>query len=99
MAETGREGGLMNRPPRIVHCSDTTLRDGGQMPGAALDHGAKLRIAKVPAEACPDKRAASLPVATRPLHTSAWRAGSSSRCPEGNPAAVPFFFIFQHRVR
>ncbi|MCX7114095.1 MAG: hypothetical protein NTX45_29300 [Proteobacteria bacterium] len=71
----------MNRPPRIVHCSDTTLRDGGQMPGAAQDHGAKLRIA------------------TRPLHTSAWRAGSSSRCPEGNPAADPFFFIFQHRVR
>jgi len=80
VAETGREGGLMNRPSRIVHCSDTTLRDGGQMPDAALDHGAKLRIAT--------RRTAP-----------AWRAGSLSRCPEGNPAAVPFFFIFQHRVR
>lgn len=37
--------------PRIVQFSDTTLRDGEQMPGASLDPDAKVRIAKALAEA------------------------------------------------
>lgn len=36
---------------RTVHFSDTTLRDGEQMPGASLDPAAKLRIARALAEA------------------------------------------------
>jgi len=34
------------RPLRTVHFSDTTLRDGEQMPGAALSAAAKVQIAK-----------------------------------------------------
>lgn len=37
-------------PPRIVHFSDTTLRDGEQMPGASLHPAQKLRIAEALAE-------------------------------------------------
>jgi len=40
-------------PPklRLVHLSDTTLRDGEQMPGAALDPDSKLAIARLLGEA------------------------------------------------
>lgn len=37
-------------PPRVVHFSDTTLRDGEQMPGASLQPAQKLRIAEALAE-------------------------------------------------
>src|SRR5215471_8539081 len=32
---------------RLVHLSDTTLRDGEQMPGASLDPAAKVTIARL----------------------------------------------------
>jgi 2-isopropylmalate synthase len=38
-------------PGRLIHFSDTTLRDGEQMPGAALNPSEKLRIAHALAEA------------------------------------------------
>ncbi len=37
--------------PRLVYLSDTTLRDGEQMPGASLDPSAKVTIAKLLGEA------------------------------------------------
>ena len=38
-------------PTRLIHFSDTTLRDGEQMPGAALSPPEKLRIARALSEA------------------------------------------------
>ena len=37
--------------PRLIHISDTTLRDGEQMPGASLEPDQKVRIAAALAEA------------------------------------------------
>lgn len=39
------------RPFRTIHFSDTTLRDGEQMPGASLEPAQKVRIAQALAEA------------------------------------------------
>jgi len=57
---------------RRVHISDTTLRDGEQMPGASLDAAQKVRIAQALADAGVDSIDAGFP-ASSPLEIEAVR--------------------------